>query len=293
MDVLEWTADDVGDWLHRLGLPEEVQAAFKAKEVDGPTLLELGDDDLRAGLGVEDSIHRKKIKGHVEALKLRAAQQATMPATPIGRGVPNGVSPHGGRLPPRGLGPMEDVGGYAPEGYPTPRDDGLYMRRTPSARSDRLESGWATDSQGGGTRYSHLLSRTTSGTVDTSFGWDSPSYSIKGSFSRAPRVSPREPYRTPGPTQYHTSEQRARSPRACFGNSSRDTAEHFLKGKSTPGSGQYNTNDLTVKGGSRVKGGVIAAAPRFKYMDRGAAASSHSPGPAHYHVRHSYRSNFR
>lgn len=287
MDVLEWTVDDVGDWLNRLALPEEVQAAFKDKKVDGPTLLELGEEDVRAGLGVEDSIHRKKIKGHVEALKLRAAQAATaLPATPVGRGMPNGVSPHGRMLPPRGLGGEE-----YPEGYPTPRDDGLYLRRTPSARSERLESGWATDSQAGGTRYSHLLSRTTATNVDTSFGWDSPSYSIKGSFARAPRATPRNYLGSPGPTTYNTSEQRARSPRACFGNSSRDTAEHFLRGKSSPGAGQYNPGELTSKGGARVKGGVISAAPRFRHMER--PTSAHTPGPAHYHVKHCYRSNFR
>jgi hypothetical protein len=304
MEVLEWTADEVATWLHRLGLPESVTGAFQAKQVDGPTLLELGEEDVRTALGVEDAIQRKKIKGHVEALKLRAAAQAA--ATPVSshstplRGGMNGT-PGLSRLPPRGV-DGELPTPIQPDGYPTPRED-QYLRRTPhSARSsERLDQGWADS--GGGSRYSHLLSRyPTVSNVDTSFGWDSPSFSIKGSFSRATRKTERSwtsGTQGPGPTSYHTSEQRTRSPRAIIGQSSRDTAEHFLRGKSTPGAGQYNPGtSQNVKGSSRVKGGVIPAAPRFKsplypFQDGRSGAVTLTPGPAHYHVRHSYRSNFR
>merc|ERR1719265_2573101 len=149
------------------------------------------------------------------------------------------------------------------------------MRRTASARSTErsldhgLDSGWADT---GGSRYSQLLSRSaTAANVDTSFGWDSPSYSIKGSFPRAMRASrvdrPLQP--APGPTTYNASieHKRTRSPRTCIGNSPRDTSQHFTKAPGAPGAGQYNPGHLTRKGGAaRVRGGVIASSPRFKYM---------------------------
>ena len=88
MDALGWTVEDVAAWLTRIGLPAGVTATFEAKQVDGPTLLELSDEDLHQSLAVEDVIHRRKIKGHIEALKLRAAQAATPSRNAYARSTP-------------------------------------------------------------------------------------------------------------------------------------------------------------------------------------------------------------
>jgi hypothetical protein len=284
MDALGWTVEDVAAWLTRIGLPAGVTATFEAKQVDGPTLLELSDEDLHQSLAVEDVIHRRKIKGHIEALKLRAAQAATPSRNAYARSTPRRAD---------GLGQPRDF---------TPRDDGLYLKRNGGGRSQRsfegaLDSAWA-DGSGGGSRYSQLLSRSaTAANVDTSFGWDSPSYSIKGSFPRAPRVKRADPTFVAGPATYSPSDtehthKRGRSPRACIGHSPRNTSEHFEKFNTAPGAGQYNPDHLTSRGNTRVRGGVIAASPRFKHY---AAPSKEpfSPGPADYNVRHTYRSNFR
>ncbi|HEX3416263.1 MAG TPA: AAA family ATPase, partial [Stellaceae bacterium] len=60
-------ADDVADWLHRLGL-EQYAPAFAANDIDNEILRELTADDL-IGLGVTSIGHRRKLLAAVAALQ--------------------------------------------------------------------------------------------------------------------------------------------------------------------------------------------------------------------------------
>jgi class 3 adenylate cyclase len=60
-------ADNVADWLHRLGL-EQYAPAFAANDIDNEILRELTADDL-IGLGVTSIGHRRKLLAAVAALQ--------------------------------------------------------------------------------------------------------------------------------------------------------------------------------------------------------------------------------
>merc|ERR1719373_283160 len=66
-NVLEWSAEDVEALLNFLELPQVIPLL---DGVDGATLSELSDDDLRE-LGITGLISRKKILGHVKKFRAR------------------------------------------------------------------------------------------------------------------------------------------------------------------------------------------------------------------------------
>jgi class 3 adenylate cyclase len=68
-------ADNVADWLRRLGL-QQYAPAFTAHDIDGGILSELTADDL-IGLGVTSIGHRRKMLAAIAALRGEATQGAT------------------------------------------------------------------------------------------------------------------------------------------------------------------------------------------------------------------------
>jgi class 3 adenylate cyclase/predicted ATPase len=68
-------ADDVADWLRRLGL-EQYEPAFAANDIDAEVLPELTADDL-LGLGVTSIGHRRKLLAAIAALRSDAPYPAT------------------------------------------------------------------------------------------------------------------------------------------------------------------------------------------------------------------------
>lgn len=67
-DVTLWTIADVAQWLDVLSLGQ-YKHVFAEAAVDGPFLMDLTDEDLRNTLGIEHSLHRKKVL--IAAAKLR------------------------------------------------------------------------------------------------------------------------------------------------------------------------------------------------------------------------------
>lgn len=68
-----WSVQDVANWVDTLlGSPHS--ARFVEKKIDGPTLLELSEEDLRVELGLEDAIHRKKLLGHIRLFRTHRAR---------------------------------------------------------------------------------------------------------------------------------------------------------------------------------------------------------------------------
>ena len=49
MNPASWSSADVQDWARRKGLPDSTATALAENEVDGPTLLTLDREELRAG----------------------------------------------------------------------------------------------------------------------------------------------------------------------------------------------------------------------------------------------------
>lgn len=155
-------------------------------------------------------------------------------------------------------------------------------------------------------RYSRYLSPRPVDGLDSSFGLDSPSYSLKGSFPTASRscsqtylTTTRHVEHGPGPETYMPgSHFRTQSPRPSIGTSPRNTLEQFINTRAcSPAPGAYSP---TVR--QRVKGGTIATSSRFAYTSRqqrqwyqsgSVDGTTHTPGPSHYSVRHGFRSNFK
>jgi CheY-like chemotaxis protein/pimeloyl-ACP methyl ester carboxylesterase len=63
-----WTVADVGRWLESLHL-SQYRDAFADSSVDGDFLLVLTEEDLRATLGIEHTLHRKKILNSIYRLQ--------------------------------------------------------------------------------------------------------------------------------------------------------------------------------------------------------------------------------
>lgn len=67
-EVSTWSVNDVGDWLETLTLGQYREAFFDAA-IDGAFLYDLNDEDLRNTLGIEHSLHRKKILSSIARLR--------------------------------------------------------------------------------------------------------------------------------------------------------------------------------------------------------------------------------
>ena len=85
-EVSAWSVNDVGDWLVTLTLGQYREAFFDAA-VDGAFLYDLNDEDLRNTLGIEHSLHRKKILSSIG--RLRQADQKNLVQGSTVLGIPH------------------------------------------------------------------------------------------------------------------------------------------------------------------------------------------------------------
>lgn len=67
-DPHSWTIEDVGIWLHWLGIPEHIQA-FAHHEVDGARLLQLSADGAWGDLGVTNAAQKRVLDSAIEPLR--------------------------------------------------------------------------------------------------------------------------------------------------------------------------------------------------------------------------------
>eukprot|EP00928_Gymnodinium_smaydae_P026023 TRINITY_DN20547_c0_g1_i3.p2 TRINITY_DN20547_c0_g1~~TRINITY_DN20547_c0_g1_i3.p2 ORF type:complete len:453 (-),score=72.99 TRINITY_DN20547_c0_g1_i3:60-1418(-) len=326
-DWVHWTPDEVGEWVDIL-CGEGAGEPFRHNKIDGPTLPELSDDDLKNLLGVSNPLNRSKILGHARVLHLRRSGVAMQPTTPVrGRAtspsagaashMPCGAASAGAVASGAGL-----AADGAPLGHPAPArrkaagggypggaasasligslSSGSLASYLParssfsptetlssvdSRRADDERSGFSTTNRF--SRYTNPNKASTVG-LTSYFGLDSPSYSLGGSFSRAPR---RQETATsgPGPCSYNAQHPRtgASSPRPTIGNSPRNTTEHFISNHGVAGGGG---NRYSWKSPERVKGGVIGGAPRWQDLSPRRRAS---PGPATYRPKEAVLSTFK
>lgn len=71
--VSAWSVEDVSKWLDTLSLGQYKEAFINAA-IDGEFLYDLDDEDLKNTLGIEHRLHRKKILGCIQRLKVAEAQ---------------------------------------------------------------------------------------------------------------------------------------------------------------------------------------------------------------------------
>lgn len=67
-DSRKWTVAETGAWLTQAGF-EDLVRTFAENEIDGPTLLTLGTDELRDELGVKALAQRRSLISAISALK--------------------------------------------------------------------------------------------------------------------------------------------------------------------------------------------------------------------------------
>eukprot|EP00747_Dinoflagellata_sp_TGD_P022016 gnl/TRDRNA2_/TRDRNA2_128853_c0_seq1.p1 gnl/TRDRNA2_/TRDRNA2_128853_c0~~gnl/TRDRNA2_/TRDRNA2_128853_c0_seq1.p1 ORF type:complete len:380 (-),score=45.39 gnl/TRDRNA2_/TRDRNA2_128853_c0_seq1:152-1216(-) len=65
----QWTTGDVSYWISEVLRLPQYKETFELNEIDGPTLCELSEEMLEEDLLVGNTIHRKKIIGHIKLLK--------------------------------------------------------------------------------------------------------------------------------------------------------------------------------------------------------------------------------
>lgn len=310
LDWVVWTPDDVGDWVDML-CGDQLGAAFRQNKVDGPTLLELTDDDLRTLLGVANPIQRSKILGHVHVFQMRRTRLVQPPSRRrVARGPPRpsyhprdvsqatngmGFHPLPRRGVPKGRSAPSSMSAMAP---PTQSLSHAQLSRAPteassaggSSRCDDERSGFSSTSNRW-SKYTNPNKVCTSG-LSSFFGLDSPSYSLRGSFSLAPKRLEPDSF-GPGPTSYsHTTVEayKPMSPRCVIGTSGRNTGEHFV----SAGTGKFSTATTPA----RVKGGVIGTSPRWGQQNgrpggTTPSCSRTSPGPSNYNPSHAFLSTFK
>lgn len=296
--------------------------AFRDKEVDGPTLLELTDETLEYPLGISDPLKRKKIVGHIKLLKIRDDQEVWQNVATAGRRTPVGQvrrrSPQSdaasGRSTPSGPAqggmrgtPTRSVSGQVHR-VRRNRSAGSVGTKTPrsvSASSERsLDPGGISVRSWGEevslyTDYTNPNPQITQGLV-SNFGIDSPSFSRRGSFPHSGRkqVFPGVPTNgataAPGPDRYDISKDnvdrvKTASPKASIGRAPRNTVEYFVSSSASPGVGKYDVQ------GSQSPGNTFSVTPRFNYgttQTRNWLTPRRGPGPADYRPSRSYDSTF-
>lgn len=268
LDWAYWSSDDVAKWVDQL-LGESLGTPFREMNIDGPTLLELNDSDFQSLL-ITNRLHRQKLIGHVKLFQMRRAllaqvadrRRAEVASSRASSPDEGADSIHGGvhRLCRSNRGSRN--------ASPAPS-------RAPTETSSFSGSMSHTSSRY--SRYTNPSCMSTAG-LDSYFGLDSPSNSLRGSFSTAMRYSPLRS--APGPCTYSpTASFLSTSPRATFGFSPRHTAEHFI----SQGGGDY----ISARRLAKAKGGCIGVAPRW------CARGRPSPGPGSYHPRYAYLSVFK
>merc|ERR1740123_692025 len=118
-------------------------------------------------------------------------------------------------------------------------------------------------------------------------GQETPSNSLRGSFSQAHRHAPTTVVDTPGPCTYNVAEAEATSAKvsspykATIGSSPRHTAEHFAKDSDSPGPSAYNVRGALALRKSVSPRPTIGNSQRSSILGE---VDIHSPGPSSYNV---------
>eukprot|EP00747_Dinoflagellata_sp_TGD_P188704 gnl/TRDRNA2_/TRDRNA2_48064_c0_seq1.p1 gnl/TRDRNA2_/TRDRNA2_48064_c0~~gnl/TRDRNA2_/TRDRNA2_48064_c0_seq1.p1 ORF type:complete len:459 (+),score=54.32 gnl/TRDRNA2_/TRDRNA2_48064_c0_seq1:119-1495(+) len=299
---VNWTPDDVGDWVEELiGKPFDLP--FRENMVDGPTLIELTDNDLRSLLGVANRLHRQKILGHIRVYQMQCSQ----PRKPTSHGVYRTPmrSPRAARSPraspaqDRSLSPgsmsVLSHGGQSSGSMhfqPPSRRAGSEHYTPNSARGclgDRSRRACSsTNSIHSTPQYTNPYHDATAG-LNSLFGLRTPSNSERGSFSRGCK---KEAYHEgPGPGAYYMDSIRLKkaAPRATIGNSARDTMEHFLRKGSevTYPSASESTNMRSMTGLTQGSFGMQRSSSTSGSFARAAKKENRhdGPGPCSYNVQ--------
>lgn len=290
LDWVVWSSDDVGDWIDLL-LGEGIGEPFRRNTVDGPTLLELTEDDLRVSLEMGNALHRQKILGHVRVFQMRRARLAQHAARrrlaesqrQAYADQENGDSPDGSPL--HYAPPSRKKQGQS-QGYSTNSNGEASVDSRAMVDSPQLDSGFSTS-----TRFAQFTNPSRSSTtgLTSCFGLDSPSYSLRGSWNTAPRKAG-DLKGGPGPCSYNVISNlespaiKGKTACATIGNSPRHTSENFVNPNTTLGGGGQ-----LLKSTSRpkVKGGVIGTSTRWNH------ANGRTPGPASYRPRANFLSTFK
>jgi len=76
-DWTAWSPNDVGNWLSNVLKLPQYSDCFVTNEIDGPTLVQLSEDMLEANLSIPNTLHRKKIMGHVHLFHPPEQQEGT------------------------------------------------------------------------------------------------------------------------------------------------------------------------------------------------------------------------
>ena len=106
-DPMSWSVEDVGEWLSSLALGQ-YRESFADAAVDGAFLMDLNDADLRNTLGIDHSLHRKKILNSIQ--RLRTQVQMDMVASGAMPAATGGMMP---MAAPQAA-PMQMGGGAGP-----------------------------------------------------------------------------------------------------------------------------------------------------------------------------------
>lgn len=322
-DELDWinaSADDVGGWIDSL-LGRPCGGVFRQNKIDGPTLLELEESDLQTLLGITGDEDRLKI---MKWIRVFLIQRADLEQSAANRRWTPGAPP-GAIISAYGVGTAYPTAVPARQkgrngcGYPM----ACYARRngrpTPS---DRMPNGYRSEAQrfddnlcmysvngslsNRASRYT--VDRTTPGKslatmgLNSCFGLDSPSYSVRGSLPTAPR--PEERHSGPGPGSYSAASVRSFKPSSpretsgTFGTSARNTGEHFVKTDGAPSGGGLETSKPQK---TRVKGGKWPQSERWHNHPLDGRSPSFReglspkplPGPADYQPKEGCLSTFR
>lgn len=278
-----WSPNDVGKWVDSL-LGTGAGQNFRLQQVDGPTLLCLTDQHLKDILDVTDPLARAKLLGHVRLLLPAPKQHLRAPAVSLLR---SGSSANAR---------SSQASGSQHGGYPG-------LSRSQSTATS-IAAIFPTAS-----RYTRLVGTgpATMG-LESWIGCDSPSNSLRGSFSTAARKktieevspgpcaynvlsaekkfsatignSPRKPFLggcqdnivEPGPMTYKADVAAAfvltTSPRAFFGHSPRDCLQSWSQERG-PGPASYNTEVI-----NRAPRATIGNSPRntLEFVARRTAA---------------------
>lgn len=285
-DWTQWSETQVSSWVRgHLGLP--YGDIFVQNRIDGPTLLELTDQDLNDYLEIWNPLHRKKLLAHTKLLR------KSLPLLEEAKG--NGFDPgivtaltrdrHQSYTPPaqadqaagdsprRGYASLDNSenawhGHDEDQGRPvTPK---LHPAVAANVRRSQSQPPYPSDARpppspcysghgqssepGGGTAALDVLS---------------PSLSHYGFHRKQQRGKPT----SPGPNSYlveRSSVPMPNSPRAVIGRNRRDLTEHFINPlHCSPGAGKHG-GYLAPR---RVVGGSFGTAARWNYDRKNICAS--------------------
>lgn len=283
--IIEWTSDDVRNWMEKyLQLPDEAECFFH-HNIDGPTLMQLTEEDIQSvmaeayGSNPNDQpseasrrLAIRKLLGHIHVLRLPISEkkppEIKMPRTHRAAPPPRASDVSSARGP---MTPRSSLGGYRNDAI-TPRSRSRFSvefsSRTSELSRSRLNLG-----------VKHAE-------VDSCFGVTKPSDSAVGSFARA-SLERKETRHTPGPSSYfgkYGREAPRKSAPATFAQARRHTDFLFSKGQTSPGVCKYKTEHFDP---SKTRGGTIPKAGRWT------SGKDVTPGPSSYQPRVLSLSTFR